>query len=213
LAALSNERIYVLHFTTRAAFARRSAAASLVAIFALALATSMAGAHARYGSSTPAAGANVPSAPQTLSITFTELLDPAGPNTISVVGPNGAEATTGPAQIAGSDRHQLTAPLAAGLAPGLYTVRWKNLSAEDGENADGEFTFGIATAPPAQAQAPAAAHEEGDEHDADAHAAPAALPRTGDAQTRDMTGLMLLGGALVAAGVAARRLRRGDSNV
>ena len=188
----------------RATVVRRVVAASLVAMLGCAVATSVAGAHARYDRSTPASGANVAQAPTQVSITFTELLDPAGANKIAVTGPGGADVTGGAAQISTTDRHQLSVALRSGLAPGVYTVRWNNLSAEDGEEANGEFTFGIATAPPAAAPAPAAEHVEGDEHD-DHDAAPRALPRTGIADGADLSGVWVLGVTLVLAGTLLRR--------
>ena len=186
------------NLSVRAVQPRRIAAAGVAAVLGCLLTASIAGAHARYERSTPGSGANVAQAPQQVSITFTELLDPAGQNTIAVTGPSGANVTSGPAQISTADRHQLSVPLAGGLGPGVYTVRWHNLSAEDGEEANGEFTFGIGTTPPAAA-APAAAHTEGDEHD---DHGPAVLPRTGVAETFDLAPLGALGLLLVAAGCA-----------
>jgi methionine-rich copper-binding protein CopC len=85
-------------------------------------------AHAQYASSSPAAGATVPSAPGTLSVTWTQEL-----SAIQFT-------VTGPLRDAG---------------PGQYLVVWHNVSGEDGDPNDGSFVFSVA-GPPAQA-APTAA--------------------------------------------------------
>ena len=50
-----------------------------------------------------------------------------------------------PVTIVGEDAKHLTAPVAATLAPGGYTVEWRTL-ARDGHVVNGEFGFTIAAA-------------------------------------------------------------------
>lgn len=99
-------------------------------------------AHAAYLRSMPGAGAVVATAPVAVEIWFTQdLFRRAGENWITVTGPDGAEAHTGAAVIDDDDRRHMTVGLAADLPLGVYTVAWGTLSAEDGDNEAGTFTF------------------------------------------------------------------------
>ena len=97
-------------------------------------------AHAQYGGSTPAANATVSAAPSTLQITFTQELSDIQ---ISVTGPDGSSATTGPAKFDLAQRHNASVPTRA-AGPGLYIVVWHNVSGEDGDSNDGSFVFTVA---------------------------------------------------------------------
>lgn len=99
-------------------------------------------AHAAYARSEPGAGAVVAAAPAQVSLWFTqELFRRAGENGLEVLGPDGAPVHAGAAAVDDDDRRLLTVALAADLAPGVYTVTWRNLSAEDGDTDAGSFTF------------------------------------------------------------------------
>lgn len=119
-------------------------AGSLVAAFAGARVVE---AHADYDRSLPAAGSVVPAA-GAVEIWFTqELFRRAGANTISVEGPDG-RVEDQDAVIDAADRTHLTVALAAGLRPGEYRVTWTSLSAIDGDDAEGDFSFTIDPAAP-----------------------------------------------------------------
>jgi len=116
-------------------------------------------AHSAYARSEPGAGAVVATAPTQVVIWFAQdMFRRAGENGITVLGPDGAAVQVGDAAINDDDRRVLTVPLAGGLAPGVYTVNWHTLSAEDGDPAEGSFTFtfdpaAAVTSTPMQAEA------------------------------------------------------------
>jgi methionine-rich copper-binding protein CopC len=99
-------------------------------------------AHAAYARSEPGAGAVVSAAPTQVEIWFTQdLFRRQGENWINVTGPEGAVVHVGEAQIDDDDRRHMRVTLRADLAPGEYRVVWHSLSAEDGDEDDGDFTF------------------------------------------------------------------------
>ncbi len=113
-----------------------------LAVGAALLLTGLAFAHAAYVRSEPGAGAVVATAPTEVTIWFEQdMFRRAGENGLEVLGPDGAAVQVGAAAIDDDDRRMLRVPLAGGLAPGEYTVNWHTLSAEDGDTADGSFTF------------------------------------------------------------------------
>jgi methionine-rich copper-binding protein CopC len=107
-------------------------------------------AHANYESSTPAKGEVLSASPAQVSITFTQDVQRiTGTFGIEVAGPAGA-ATTAPATLNDEDRSIMTVPLAPNLPPGRYVVEWKNVSDEDGDAAEGAFSFYIGVQPTAE---------------------------------------------------------------
>jgi methionine-rich copper-binding protein CopC len=101
-------------------------------------------AHADYERSDPAAGSVVPKAPDEVHIWFTqELFRREGENSIEVLGPDGEDAHAGGAVIDDDDRAHMWVELKAGLSEGDYLVRWRSLSADDGDTEEGEFTFTV----------------------------------------------------------------------
>jgi copper transport protein len=120
------------------------AALALVSValpLALSLAAPTAEAHARLVASTPGAGERVAEAPKELRLVFSEPLD-AGYTTADVIGPTGRPVATGIGQPDPSDARTLVAPLPP-LPDGVYTVRWRTLSAADGHAEEGSFSFGV----------------------------------------------------------------------
>ncbi|MCC7358495.1 MAG: copper resistance protein CopC [Anaerolineales bacterium] len=122
---------------------RTSRALALGLVGALALTSAgPALAHSGYVRSEPGAGAVIAAPPAQVVIWFEQdMFRRAGENRLEVLGPDGAAVTTGEAVINDDDRRMLSAPLAADLPPGEYTVNWRTLSAEDGDDAEGSFTF------------------------------------------------------------------------
>jgi methionine-rich copper-binding protein CopC len=123
-----------------------------VALFAI-LATSVAPsarvfAHAQYKSSTPANGAVLSAAPAGVTIVFTEAFVPAQ-SSASAVGPDGARVDNGDAKpdLSDADRRTMVLTLKSNLANGVYTVHWKTVSADDGDEAQGAFTFRVGAGP------------------------------------------------------------------
>jgi copper resistance protein C len=123
---------------------RLALAFAVVAVLAIGAAT-VASAHARFASSTPAANGTVSSAPTSLAITFSEELASIQ---ITVTGPHGSEVTTGNASIDLGHRTNASVALRDD-GPGSYTVVWKNVSGDDGDPNDGAFVFTVAGTPPA----------------------------------------------------------------
>lgn len=117
-------------------------AAFAVAII-LALATfTMALAHAEPATVKPGDGAVLNQAPTEILIQMTqEMARQAGGNDIEVFDASGKKVTTVAAVIDNSDRRKISVPLPSNLAVGTYTVKWKTLSADDGDPANGELTF------------------------------------------------------------------------
>lgn len=122
-------------------FAPMLALAGITAAAAM-LAVSPAFAHARLKSSTPAAGEAITASPARVEITFTqEIQKIAGEYGITVVKDRGLDVTAGPTVVDDADRTKMSVPLQPGLANGRYVVHWKNTSDEDGDPAEGAFSF------------------------------------------------------------------------
>jgi methionine-rich copper-binding protein CopC len=116
------------------------AAAMFGAVFALQ--PSAASAHARYESSTPAKGEILAVSPSEVDITFTqEIQRIAGKYSIDVTKDRGPSITAGAAVVNDEDRRQMSVALQPDLAAGRYVVRWTNVSDEDGDPAEGAFSF------------------------------------------------------------------------
>ena len=113
-------------------------------------------AHADYDRSVPAAGAVVLQAPQQVQVWFTqELFRREGQNSLEVYGPDEQRVDLDDFAIDDDDRKLMTVSLPPHLANGVYTVRWRSLSADDGDEAGGEFQFTIqADEPTAEAVQP-----------------------------------------------------------
>ena len=107
-------------------------------------------AHADYDRSVPSAGEVVSQAPQQVQVWFTqELFRREGQNVLEVYGPDDQRVDQEDAAIDDDNRKLMTVSLQSDLPNGLYTVRWRTLSADDGDDADGEFQFTIQVDQPA----------------------------------------------------------------
>jgi methionine-rich copper-binding protein CopC len=116
---------------------------SLLASF-LSIYPELARAHAEYERSDPPANAVIPEPPSEVHVWFTqELFRREGANTLEVFGPDGAQVDQGDARIDDDDRAHMLVSLQPDLPAGLYTVRWRTLSAEDGDDDNGEFSFTV----------------------------------------------------------------------
>ena len=97
-------------------------------------------AHAFLDHASPAVGSTVPTAPETVTMWFTQELEPAF-TTATVTDASGNTVDTGPAQIDPKDPTELRVALKK-LSPGTYTVSWHALSV-DTHTTTGHFTFEI----------------------------------------------------------------------
>lgn len=184
--------------------------------------------HAAYVSSTPAKGAVLQSAPTSVQITFAQAMQKGSANfDIAVAKDGGGSATSGAATVDAVDAQKGTVPLKPNLASGRYVVNWHNVSSEDGDPAEGAFSFYVSVQPTAADLAKDADLEAfGREAEATPTAAPApatqptasapapvsspvaaapapstSLPRTGDGTAADGQGLPWQAVVVVAAGI------------
>jgi methionine-rich copper-binding protein CopC len=97
-------------------------------------------AHAFLDHASPAVGSTVPTAPETVTMWFTQELEPAF-TTATVTDASGNTVDTGPAQVDPKDPTELRVPLKK-LSHGTYTVSWHALSV-DTHTTTGHFTFEI----------------------------------------------------------------------
>ncbi|MEP6872010.1 MAG: copper resistance protein CopC [Anaerolineaceae bacterium] len=120
---------------------KRVIAASLAAFLNFVL-VSLAFAHSEPTNVKPGQNAVLTTAPTEVVLLMSEeMARQAGGNDVVVQDSKGAEVTKQPATIDGANRKKLSVPLPAGLLPGTYTVRWRTLSADDGDSASGNYTF------------------------------------------------------------------------
>ena len=146
--------------TSVARLPRRAATASavLVAAGTLVLAVpSTALAHDGLVTTSPAAGATVTEAPDSLELDFTGEPLPLG-TLVAVTGPDGALVSSGEAEIRGTTVVQ---PIDDDDAAGTYRVQWRSTSS-DGHPLSGTFDFTVTegdAAPAAAGISPAAADE------------------------------------------------------
>lgn len=99
-------------------------------------------AHAEPAKVTPGDGAVLASPPAEVIIEMTQdMARQTGANDIDVFDAAGNEVTKIAAGIDNANRRKLTVGLPSDLAVGTYTVKWKTLSADDGDPAEGSLTF------------------------------------------------------------------------
>lgn len=102
-------------------------------------------AHSRYTRSEPADGTTVAPGAFVLRAWFSQEL--MLKSNLAVMDANGAQVDPGDGKVdqEDPDRKSMTVSIPE-LPEGVYTVRWYALSAEDGHDADGTFTFTISAA-------------------------------------------------------------------
>jgi methionine-rich copper-binding protein CopC len=100
-------------------------------------------AHAAYDHSTPGDGEVVATEPAKIDVYFKENMTRAnGLPTLIVVNDSGDKVDAG-SVLDDNDRTHLSDALSPSLPNGRYTVIWHNVSADDGEEAQGSFHFYI----------------------------------------------------------------------
>jgi copper resistance protein C len=98
-------------------------------------------AHAHLVRATPAAGGTVPTPPNEVTLRFNEKLEAAF-SSVVVRDQSGKQVDKGGGAVDKSDRTLMRVPLQQPLAPGVYKVEWKAMSA-DTHKIDGNFTFKV----------------------------------------------------------------------
>ena len=123
-------------------YARLVVGASL-ALTLLVIAPRLTAAHANYARSEPAADTVMPTAPEQLRVWFTQELVSSG-SRLEVVDSAGnrVDREDSRVDLTDPDRKLMVVSLMP-LADGEYTARWRSVSAEDGDAADGTFRFGV----------------------------------------------------------------------
>lgn len=105
------------------------------------LATPAVWAHAHLTHQNPAADAEVTTAPQALTLNFSEGVEP-GFSGATVTGAKQEAIKTLPAKRSEQDKTQLIVPLDETLKPGDYTVNWHVVSV-DGHKTKGQYRFSV----------------------------------------------------------------------
>ena len=105
-------------------------------------APSVALAHGRLKSSTPAAGAHLSTVPRELRFDFSEVPDLTF-SAIKLLGPGGIEVVVGPLRYAADSRRSVIVSVLRPLLPGTYVVQWQ-LAGDDGHPVRGTLDFVIA---------------------------------------------------------------------
>jgi copper resistance protein C len=109
----------------------------IASLLIAAFAGNVAQAHAFLAHATPAVGSTVQTAPNELTLLFTQNLEPAF-STVEVTGPDGARIDAGKPQI--SSNTMVIAIKAGG--PGVYHVQWHAVSV-DTHTTQGAYTFTV----------------------------------------------------------------------
>lgn len=158
-----------------------------------------AAAHTALTGSDPADGAALATAPTTVTLTFSEAINPAFAN-IAVSAADGSNRVSGPAKV---DGPRLSAPIDSDLPGGDYTIGYRVVSA-DGHPVTGEVRFSVAAAPGATTTAAAAPPQASEPQDSTG-------PLGADSRTSILTagaaGLLLAGGIVF----WQSRKRRGEN--
>jgi methionine-rich copper-binding protein CopC len=97
-------------------------------------------AHAHLDHSQPAAGVTIKAAPNEVTLSFTEAVEPKF-SSIEVRDAKGTAVQSGSAQAVAGNTAQLRVGVKA-LPPGTYTVKWRVLSV-DTHRSQGDFTFTV----------------------------------------------------------------------
>lgn len=107
----------------------------------------LARAHAEYERSEPMADSVITEPPHEVQVWFTqELFRRKEANILEVFDSAGTQVDKKDTRIDDDDRTHVIVSLPEGLSAGRYTVRWRNLSAEDGHEGSGEFSFTVTLA-------------------------------------------------------------------
>ncbi|MGI9004465.1 MAG: copper resistance CopC family protein [Pseudonocardia sp.] len=127
----------------------RAVALTVLCGLALLAGTAPAFAHARLLSSDPADGASLSTAPERVSLTFNENMQP-GFTTLTVIGPDGGAYQSGEVTADGAVVSIAVAPLGPA---GRYEIGYRVVS-EDGHPVTGSVGFTLTTSGPGAAAAP-----------------------------------------------------------
>ena len=117
----------------------RAVRASALALIGLLAVPAVASAHALLISSSPAPGAGLGASPAAITATFSEPLN----RPLSTLMLTTSRGQTVRATVAGDGPTRLVLRPAQRLERGVYEVRWRTVSADDGHTAQGSYSFGV----------------------------------------------------------------------
>ena len=110
-----------------------------LAVIGLLVLPAVASAHALLISSSPSPGAGLGAAPAAITATFSEPLNrPLSTLTLTTSGGRAVRAT-----VTGDGPTRLVLRPVLRLQRGVYEVRWRTVSADDGHTAQGSYSFGV----------------------------------------------------------------------
>jgi copper transport protein len=118
----------------------------VLAVIAAVAAPGTVSAHALLRSATPAGGSTLGTAPDVVTIAFTERPD-LRLTAVKVLDSGGRDHVTGPPEALADPVDSVRVPI-GDLGDGVYTVSWRTVSAVDGHVSAGSFAFGVGVAPP-----------------------------------------------------------------
>jgi copper transport protein len=124
---------------------QRAAAVLLLVLLGLLVGAGAASAHADLESSSPAAGAEVPTSPGVVTLRFSEGVSLVS-GSVVVLDAQGRRVDAADARHPASDSATVVATLRPALPIGTYTVQWHVLS-DDSHPVSGSFTFGVGVVP------------------------------------------------------------------
>ena len=110
-----------------------------IAVVGLLVLPAVASAHALLTSSSPPPGVGVGTAPAAVTATFSEPLN----RPLSTLTLTDSRGHTVPATVVGDGPVRLELRPLARLQRGVYEVRWRTVSADDGHSAEGSYSFGV----------------------------------------------------------------------
>ncbi len=117
----------------------------IVAVAGALAGVAVASAHAEPVRAKPGDGALLPQGPTEIVLEMSQdMVRQAGVNAIELYDSGGNAIATEPAEVDASNRRVLRLRLEGGTLPaGEYTVRWRTLSADDGDTAEGTLRFRV----------------------------------------------------------------------
>ncbi|WP_413738676.1 CopC domain-containing protein YobA [Sodalis sp. RH21] len=98
-------------------------------------------AHAHLKSQYPAAGATMSAAPQALTMTFSQGIDPAASG-LALTGPGNVPIPTGVIKADPANPAHIIIPIDKPLTAGVYQVQWHAVSV-DGHTTEGRYHFSV----------------------------------------------------------------------
>ncbi|HEI8864626.1 CopC domain-containing protein YobA [Serratia sp. AKBS12] len=114
---------------------------STLLVLFVGLSSQQALAHAHLKVQTPAADAAVSPAPQALTLSFSEGIEPNFSG-VKITGPDNGEVKTGKLNLDPNNNTQLNVPIEGQLPAGKYQVNWHVVSV-DGHKTKGQYSFTV----------------------------------------------------------------------